>query len=90
METARAVLVALIGLAAAVTASAQQQQSAGTIAVGSPPGFGGEIGTIGPQQAPSQPRPLFTIFGVPIGIWAPVPPPYNVAANRNLAARPID
>jgi hypothetical protein len=90
MKTARAVLFALIGTMAAGTVSAQQQQSAGVATVGGPPGFGGAIGTMGPQQAPSVPTPLFHIFGVPIGIWAPVPPPYNVAANRNLASRPID
>ena len=89
MKAARAVLFALIGIVAAGAASAQQQ-SAGAIAAGGPPGFGGTIGTIGPQQAPSVPTPLFRIFGVPVGIWAPVPPPYNVAANRNLASRPID
>jgi hypothetical protein len=33
---------------------------------------------------------LFSIFGLPVGIWAPVPAPYNVAANRNLASRPIE
>jgi hypothetical protein len=91
MTTARTGLFALMGILAAGVANAQQQQAAaGLVAAGGPPGFGGEIGTLGPQQAPTQPRPLFSIFGLPVGIWAPVPAPYNVAANRNLASRPID
>jgi hypothetical protein len=80
-----------IGMAAAGAATAQQPQStAGPGPAGSPPGFGGQIGTLGPSQSPTQPRPLFSIFGLPVAIWAPVPAPYNVAANRNLASRPIE
>ncbi len=90
MTTARVSLVALFGMLAAGIASAQQQQGTiGVRAAGGPLGLGGEIGTLGPRQAPSQPRPLFSIFGLPVGIWTPVPVPYNVAANRNLASRPI-
>jgi hypothetical protein len=85
MKAARLVLFVLIGMSAAGAATAQQHQPAGR-----PLGFGGQIGTLGPAQAPSQPRPLFSIFGVPVAIWAPLPAPYNVAANRNLAARPIE
>ena len=91
MTMARTGLLALLSILAAGAASAQQQQATvGAGALGGPPGFGGEIGTLGPHQAPSQPRPLFRILGLPIGIWAPVPAPYNVAANRNLASRPIE
>jgi hypothetical protein len=91
MTMARTSLLALIGILAAGAASAQQTQATiGAVAAASPPGFGGDIGTLGPQQAPSQPRPFFRIFGLPIGVWAPVPAPYNVAANRNLASRPIE
>jgi hypothetical protein len=32
-------------------------------------------------------RPLFTIGGVGVHVWAPVPPPYNAEANGDLAAR---
>ncbi len=91
MTMARTSLLALVGILAAGIASAQQGQPAsGAGAAGGPPGFGGEIGRLGPQQAPTQPRPLFSIFGLPVGIWARVPAPYNVAANRNLASRPIE
>lgn len=91
MKAARVGLFVLAGMIATGAATAQQQQPAvGAGPAGGPFGFGGEIGTVGPRQAPSQPRPLFSIFGVPVAIWTPVPAPYNVAANRNLAARPID
>jgi hypothetical protein len=40
-------------------------------------------------SAAPQPRPLFTISGVPVRLWAPVPPPYSTAANRNFAADPF-
>ncbi len=91
MTTARTGLFALIGILAAGVASAQQQRAAvGLVAAGGPPGFGGEIGTLGPQQALSQPRPTFSILGLRVGIWAPVPAPYNATANRNLASRPIE
>ena len=88
MRAARAVFFAVIGI---VAAGAQQQQpAAGTGSAGGPPAFGGRIGTVGPSQTPIRPRPLFSVFGVPVAIWTPVPAPYNVAANRNLASRPID
>ena len=85
MNVTRAALFAIIGMVTAGAAAAQQQQPAGR-----PSGLSGEIGTLGPSQTPSQPRPLFSIFGVPVAIWTPVPAPYNVAANRNLASRPIE
>jgi hypothetical protein len=43
----------------------------------------------GPQFHNQQKTPLVTIGNLAIGIWSPVPPPYDVAANRNLAANPI-
>ena len=44
--------------------------------------------TIGVAPA-QQMRPLATIGNVALGIWTRVPPPYDVAANRNLAANPL-
>lgn len=91
MKTARVLLFVLVGMATTGAATAQQQQpTAGPGPAGGPLGFGGVVGTLGPSRTPTQPRPLFSIFGVPVAIWAPVPAPYNVAANRNLAARPIE
>jgi hypothetical protein len=34
-------------------------------------------------------QPLWTIGGLPVGIWAPVPPPYDMEANRTGAANPL-
>jgi hypothetical protein len=41
--------------------------------------------------APSDPQslPLFKIGRLPVRVYAPVPPPYNAAANRNFAANPV-
>jgi hypothetical protein len=33
-------------------------------------------------------QPLWTIGGLPVEIWAPVPPPYDQEANRVGAANP--
>jgi hypothetical protein len=35
------------------------------------------------------PTPLFIIGDLAVGIWARVPPPYDVTANRNSAANPL-
>ena len=34
-------------------------------------------------------QPLLTIGGLPVEIWAPVPPPYNMQVNRSAAADPF-
>jgi hypothetical protein len=34
-------------------------------------------------------QPLWTIGGLPVAIWAPVPPPYNMQVNRSAAADPF-
>ena len=39
-----------------------------------------------PPANPQQPRPLFTIGGFGVYLWAPVEPLYDAAMNRNLAA----
>ena len=35
------------------------------------------------------PRPLFTLEGVPVYIWAPVPPPYLGSAYETFAGQPM-
>jgi hypothetical protein len=35
------------------------------------------------------PRPLFSLGNLPVGVWAPVAPPYDATANRNGAANPF-
>jgi hypothetical protein len=42
----------------------------------------------GPGSLQESP-PLFRIGGLPVHLWAPVPPPYDSSANRNLAADPV-
>jgi hypothetical protein len=37
----------------------------------------------------TQPQPLWTAGNVNVGIWAPVPLPYNASNNRNLASNSI-
>ena len=38
----------------------------------------------------SQPPPAVASIGnLPVRVWAPVPPPYDVSADRNGAANPI-
>jgi hypothetical protein len=44
---------------------------------------------VGSQLNNQQMTPLATVGNLAIGIWSPVQPPYDVAANRNLAANPI-
>jgi hypothetical protein len=37
----------------------------------------------------TQPRPLATIGNVNVGVWAPVPLPYNASNNRNVASNAL-
>jgi hypothetical protein len=41
----------------------------------------------GPQL--QSPTPLFVFGNLAVRIWARVPPPYDVTANRNAAANPL-
>jgi hypothetical protein len=45
--------------------------------------------SIVPQPSDPQSLPLFKIGRLPVRVYAPVPPPYNAAANRNFAANPV-
>ena len=38
---------------------------------------------------PALPPHIFTIGNLPVGLWAPVPPPYDARANHNNAANPL-
>ena len=48
--------------------------------------FGGQSITVGPRLRET---PLIVIGGLAVGIWSRVPPPYDVAANRNATANPL-
>ena len=49
--------------------------------------FAGQFMTLGTR--PEFPAPLFFVGGLAVGLWARVPPPYDVTANRNTAANPL-
>lgn len=46
--------------------------------------------TMHPNPLPApEPKPLFKLGNMPVGVWAPVEPPYDSTANRNNAANPL-
>ena len=49
--------------------------------------YGGSAATT--RAAPRVPTPLFSLGGLPVGVWARVAPPYDVTANRSFAADPL-
>ena len=85
MKTTRSAVFGILAGLLATTAHAQQpvvnsgQGVAGT--------FSGQSVTPGPRL--QSPTPLFVIGDLAVGIWARVPPPYDVTANRNAAANPL-
>jgi hypothetical protein len=87
MGTVRAVVFGLLAVLVAVGAYAAP--AAGPSSAGEALIFGGRSTAIGPRIKPQQPTPLFMIGGLAVGIWTRVPPPYDAAANRNLAANPL-
>ncbi len=84
MKTMRAALVGVLTVLMATAASAQTQPAAS----GAATGFAGQALGVGPGRA-QHPTPLFMLGGTAVGIWARVPPPYDVSANRNAAANPL-
>jgi hypothetical protein len=40
-------------------------------------------------QPPPERTPLFSVGGIPVGVWAPVESPYDSHMNRNLASDPL-
>jgi hypothetical protein len=73
---------AVLSSAALAQSNAGQQPSPATsqslIAPYTPPG----------ASIPTTPRHLFSIGNLPVGVWAPVEPPYDSRANRTAAANP--
>jgi hypothetical protein len=51
--------------------------------------LGASTASVAPEPDDGQSRPLFKIGALPVHVHAPVEPPYNAAANRNLAADPL-
>ena len=85
MNTIRTVIFGILTGLLATTAHAQTsavnsgQRVAAT--------FSDQSVTPGPQL--QSPTPLFIIGNLAVGVWARVPPPYDVTANRNAAANPL-
>ena len=82
MHRAGAFIVGVLPLLIATAAYADTPQIGGTVQ--------------GPFVLPDQispatnPEPLWTIDGLPVRIWAPVPPPYDASMDRNGAANPLE
>ena len=76
--------VTVLMAATAVPALAQSPQLPNTSGMTQAPGIAGA-----PQQSERQSRPLFTIGGLEVHMWAPVEPYYNANINRPLAEVPL-
>jgi hypothetical protein len=85
MNTIRTAIFGILAVLSAATAHAQKpvvnsgQRVAAT--------FSDQSVTPGPGLQSS--TPLFVIGDLAVGIWARVPPLYDVTANRNAAANPL-
>ena len=85
MNTVRTGIFSILAVLLATTAYAQKPVvNSGQGVAGM---FSGQSVTPGPRL--QSPAPLFAIGDLAVGIWARVPPPYDVTANRNAAANPL-
>jgi hypothetical protein len=79
MKTLRIALVS--GVLVAILAGAAYAQAPTD-------GYAGEYRGASPLQAPHM-TPLASIGDLSVGIWARVPAPYDVTADRSAAANPL-
>ena len=88
MKTSDATIFAAVGLTVLTLAPARAQTKP-TPAAGRT--YTGQSVTLENQARTqvTQPRPIGTIGNVNVGIWAPVPLPYNAGNDRNLASNTI-
>jgi len=85
MNTVHTAILSILAVLLATTAHAQKPVvNAGQGVTGT---FSGQSATPGSRL--QSPTPLFAIGDLAVGIWARVPPPYDVTANRNAAANPL-
>jgi hypothetical protein len=100
MEAIKLAVLAATGLMLATTLSAQAQTRRATQPSQHPSpsitrqsitdqSITGRSIAPGTEQSVPEPRTLFTIGGVGVGVRAPVEPVYNARSNRNLAANPL-
>ena len=85
MKTTGSAIFGILAVLLATTAHAQQP------AANSGQGVAGTFSSqfLTPSPRPQSPTPLFVVGDLAVGIWARVPPPYDVTANRNAAANPL-
>jgi hypothetical protein len=86
MTTLRAVFFGVQTVLMATAADAQKPDAGPAERVAT---LRGQSVTGAPWLGAQHPTPLFAIGSVAVGIWARVPPPYDVTANRNAAANPL-
>jgi hypothetical protein len=85
MNTVRTAIFSILAILLATIAHAQKLAvNSGQAVAGT---FSGQSVTPGPRL--QSPTPLFAIGDLAVGIWARVPPPYDVTANRNGAVNPL-
>jgi hypothetical protein len=84
MKTLRIAIPAVV--AALLLATTAFAQAPGLAAGGRVSAFNGQSVAPGPRV---QPTPLFSIGGMPVGIWTRVPPSYDATANLSAAANPL-
>ena len=85
------VIFGLTGLLAATPALAQPAAATGSRTTAAP--GSGQTMTAPDTKAfaplaNQQPRPVFTIFNMPVVVWAPVQPHYSSRSNLDAAANP--
>jgi hypothetical protein len=79
MKTLRIALVS--GVLVAILGGAAYAQAPADLSAG-------EYRGVSPLQVPHM-TPLASIGDLSVGIWTPVPAPYDVTANRSAAANPL-
>jgi hypothetical protein len=86
MNRIGAVILGVLPLLVAGAAYAQSQvpQTGGTVQAPAVV-YPGQLS----QPANPEPRPLFSIGKLPVGVWAPVAPTYDASANGTGAANPF-
>jgi hypothetical protein len=85
MSTIRTAIFGILTVLLATTAYAQTPVMTSGQRVAAT--FSDQSVTPGPQLQSR--TPLFVFGNLAVGIWARVPPPYDVTANRNAAANPL-
>ena len=81
-------LTALLGAASALAQPAPATGSRATAAPGAGQTMTAPDTKALAPLANQQPRPVFTIFNMPVVVWAPIQPHYSSRSNLDAAANP--